>query len=469
MEAPNQIVVSESFLHSSLDSDLPNRTQHQQHKSLNRTCLYKFKRFLKRMSLGQIYNGIYFNKNQQTSSWLGVLVTVMGFAVLIYLVQDVIRNTLEFEMGSDIKIDQIEQSQKELNEFTQTIGDFFSQSKLAFQIKAFSFIAYQKENITCDRISMQITYYFALPGKAQPQEPSVMNFTCGFDSSGYLKYSIDPKNNAQISNITFSREQYINVTHRFNRTALTFNHSDTDIYFLYHGDSYSFTGSHVMEQDFTSLDFPLGNYYKTQITPFFYQNLSSLMPFTNGLNTYMYYQFLEPYFQKDISKFTNDNNPYQLITVNSFTLMDAFSKIGGYYSALFAIIGIFALQLNKYMFKKDLQKAFKGEVGTILLKKSAGVEMVEDDGKVVNRMIKRLLSYEMLMHMSVYFHKENQKVKREGSRNINSEMSQRLGGPQVGNQEDGEETEEFMTGAAEIQQQQLFRSASQGFDFNKID
>jgi hypothetical protein len=71
--------------------------------------------------------------------------------------------------------------------------------------------------------------------------------------------------------------------------------------------------------------------------------------------------------------------------------MDALSKIGGYYSALFALITILALYLNRLSFNRDLQRAFKNEVGEIRVKTAAnadGYKSVEDEKKVHSHIIK---------------------------------------------------------------------------------
>jgi hypothetical protein len=71
----------------------------------------------------------------------------------------------------------------------------------------------------------------------------------------------------------------------------------TKLFLLYNGMSSYFTGKEVDKIPFGSLELPFGHFYKTQLSPFFEDSLTSLWPW--GTNqTDLYYQFTEPYYEE---------------------------------------------------------------------------------------------------------------------------------------------------------------------------
>lgn len=101
----------------------------------------------------------------------------------------------------------------------------------------------------------------------------------------------------------------------------------SQLYLLYAGNNYFFTGKKIQQIWFTSLELPFGHFYKTQISPFFKDELKNLWPWGHPERD-VYFTFNEPYFIEKFKnfeefnqvriflKYTNDNNPFQQASIN---------------------------------------------------------------------------------------------------------------------------------------------------------
>jgi hypothetical protein len=108
------------------------------------------------------------------------------------------------------------------------------------------------------------------------------------------------------------------------------------------------------------LELPFGHFYKTQISPFFKDELKNLWPWGKPERD-VYFTFNEPYFFERIKsfeekqkvrlflKYTNDNNPFQQATIKPQTVVDGLAKIGGYF-ALFGVLNMVLFLYNEYSF-----------------------------------------------------------------------------------------------------------------------
>lgn len=130
----------------------------------------------------------------------------------------------------------------------------------------------------------------------------------------YTIYFSDSENQLYLDN-----SQYVRLDVKYNGDRLVVPGSK--LYFLYGGNNYFFTGKQITQIWFTSLELPFGKFYKTQISPFYEDNLFNLWPWGNFKRN-VYFTFSEPYFEEDMPdferdsivriflKYTNDNNPF---------------------------------------------------------------------------------------------------------------------------------------------------------------
>ncbi|TNV79452.1 hypothetical protein FGO68_gene1752 [Halteria grandinella] len=419
---------------------------------------HKMKKFLTFIALGQIYNGLRFMKSWSTSCLIAGLVTLAGIILLVILAVLVLIDTFNHQMGQIIEYDHIQQDHEKVDQYTHTIGDFFNTTNIFFTVKSFDFVHYKQENVACKLVegNFSAEYHFNFPGKKADKDPLSINLTCEDDANhpGQIHFKVDYANNAELLPLDFGMLQYINVSLNFNKTLAGLTDPSTKIFVLYNGDSKYFSGKHISQQDFNSLDFPLGMFYKTQITPFFYVNRTNLWPLA-GSSLYLLYEFSEPYFDLDISdqdpnlfvlliKYTNDNNPFGQVSIELFTFMDGVSKIGGYYSIIIGLVAIIGFIFNKWYFEGELVNKFRVKIrkeNVIIrdhISRTGEVQdtILADDEKLSWKMIKRLLSFENLMEMSIHYHKKRQE---EIARQINPGHAQ---GPVGQNQNNEEEATE---------------------------
>jgi len=84
----------------------------------------------------------------------------------------------------------------------------------------------------------------------------------------------------------------------------------TKLYLLYKGYNVLFTGDDVRHDNFTSLELPFGNFYKTQLAPFIVKNVTNLwqlgIPRLNYDNQ-TFFQFPSglPYYVDDYPQLSN--------------------------------------------------------------------------------------------------------------------------------------------------------------------
>ena len=141
--------------------------------------------------------------------------------------------------------------------------------------------------------------------------------------NGKLNYTIfsDKSTDAYI----IENSQYVHLDIKYHGDPLVIPGSQ--LYLLYAGNNYFFTGKKIQQIWFTSLELPFGHFYKTQISPFFKDELKNLWPWGRPERD-VYFTFNEPYFIEKFKnfeefnqvriflKYTNDNNPFQQASIN---------------------------------------------------------------------------------------------------------------------------------------------------------
>lgn len=121
--------------------------------------------------------------------------------------------------------------------------------------------------------------------------PTPINNICR-EVNGALNFTLNFTTSAD--QILLDNSQYVRVDVNYTGDALVI--PGTKLYFLYGGQNYFFTGVRIQKQWFSSLELPFGSFCKTQISPFYENNLENLWPWGKN-KTDVSFSFSEPYFE----------------------------------------------------------------------------------------------------------------------------------------------------------------------------
>jgi hypothetical protein len=86
-------------------------------------------------------------------------------------------------MGQLIEYDHIDQNDEKVEQYTNTIGDFFKTVNIYFTVKSFNFVQYTQEDVACKLVegNFSAEYHFNFPGKPANRDPMKINLTCEED------------------------------------------------------------------------------------------------------------------------------------------------------------------------------------------------------------------------------------------------------------------------------------------------
>ncbi len=138
---------------------------------------------------------------------------------------------------------------------------------------------------------------YKLP-KAESESLHLLPFTCR-ETNGKLNLTLSA-DDIWSKSLKIENSQYLSLDITYKGRELVIPGSK--LYFLYAGNNYYFTGKQIQQIWFTSLELPFGHFYKTQISPFFKDELKNLWPWGQRERD-VYFSFNEPYFIESFKNF----------------------------------------------------------------------------------------------------------------------------------------------------------------------
>lgn len=147
---------------------------------------------------------------------------------------------------------------------------------LSFKVKAYSFQELMHQPLACSQVDFNITYNRP---ENSTEPPLNIGDTCR-EVDDSLNYTIDLSNS---TGIYLANLQYVRIDAKYKGQPLVI--PGTRLYLLYAGQSYYFTGLALTPQWFTSLELEFGSFYKTQISPFYKDELNNLWPLSGSTTT----------------------------------------------------------------------------------------------------------------------------------------------------------------------------------------
>ena len=143
---------------------------------------------------------------------------------------------------------------------------------------------------------MDLQLYYNIPMGADLKRVWIQ-YECR-EVNGYLNYTLFPDSTA--NNFIIENTQYLHLEFIYRGEPLIIPGSQ--LYFIYVGQNYFFTGKEINKIPFRSMPLPFGFFYKSQISPFIKDELKNLWPWGKPERD-IFFDFNQPYFTESLDNF----------------------------------------------------------------------------------------------------------------------------------------------------------------------